>query len=113
MAVGVEMTMPEVTATQYEQLNRRIFGRYPMEESDAPKGLIVHSAGPVPTGWHVYDVWESKADFERFGKERIAPALRQVTGLGFGDLKPTFLQIHNLLPPANARRSTSKRPVSV
>jgi hypothetical protein len=112
MAVGVEMTMPKVTAKQYEQLNREIFGHYPMKEGDAPTGLIVHSAGPVPTGWQVYDVWETKADFERFGKERIAPVLQQVTGLGFGDLKPTFVQIHNLLPPATTRRGNGKRRVT-
>ena len=68
VAVGVLMSMPGVKQEQYEQINKRLFGHYPFDSSDAPDGLLVHSAGPAPDGWYVYDIWETKDKFERFGR---------------------------------------------
>ena len=28
------------------------------------KGFVVHANGPVPGGWRVTEVWDSRADFE-------------------------------------------------
>lgn len=51
---------------------------------DAPvDGLILHAAGPSERGVHSLDVWERKADSERFFAERMAPALQQL-GIGGG-----------------------------
>jgi hypothetical protein len=96
MAIGVSISMPDVTQVQYEQLNESIFGHYPMTEADAPDGLIMHSAGPMPGGWHVYDVWESREGFERFG-ERLAPAVRDVLGRSMSDQKLQYFDVHNFL----------------
>jgi hypothetical protein len=43
-----------------------------------PKGLISHTGGPTATGWVVTEVWESKADQERFMADRLGPALGAV-----------------------------------
>jgi hypothetical protein len=99
MAIGVLMTMPETTQEQYERINEHIFGHYPMVRSDVPKGLILHSAGPVPEGWYVYDVWETKQDFQRFGRERIEPAVSAVTGRDFGEVAPQFYELANYYLP--------------
>ncbi len=98
MPVGVLMTMPGVKQKQYEQINKELFGHYPFESGDAPDGLIVHSAGPAPGGWWVYDIWETKDKFERFGETRLGPAVREATGADFGANQPDFYEIANLVP---------------
>ncbi len=46
---------------------------------DAPaKGLILHAGGPSERGVQSLDVWETKADSERFFTERMLPALQQL-----------------------------------
>jgi hypothetical protein len=95
------MTMPGATQEHYEKINEKIFGHYPMDSEDAPNGLIVHSAGPLPEGWWVYDIWETKKDFQRFGRERIEPAVREVTGAELDDQEIAFYDLANYyLPPA-------------
>jgi hypothetical protein len=96
MAVGVLIMMPGVTQEQYEKVNEKMFGQHPMNPSDAPAGLIVHSAGPSPEGWYVYDIWESQADFQRFGQERVAPAVQEVMGTEMNQ-QPQFFEIANLV----------------
>lgn len=39
------------------------------------KGLIVHAAAPSGAGVRCIDIWESKADCDRFFAERLMPAL--------------------------------------
>lgn len=107
MAVGVLITMPKTTKKQYEKVNEKIFGRHPIQPNDAPDGLIVHSAGPLPDGWYAYDIWKTKEDFRRFGKERIAPAVREVTGLEFGDQQLQFFEISNLIPGERVARAAA------
>lgn len=101
MAVGVMISMPDATEREYEQINRKIFGKYPMEPEDAPSGLVLHTAGPASGGWYVYDVWSSQDDFRRFGKEQIEPAVEDVLGRALDDGQVQFYEISNLLPAPN------------
>lgn len=101
MAVGVRISMPDTTQRQYEQINRKIFGKYPMEPDDAPSGLFLHTAGPEPDGWYVYDVWSSQEDFRRFGRERVEPAVQDVLGRQLDDRQVQFYEIANLVPAMN------------
>jgi len=41
------------------------------------KGLLAHIAGPMPGGWRVIDVWQSRAAFNRFGKT-LGPILKKL-----------------------------------
>ena len=93
MAVGMLLNMPGVTQEQYEQVNEKLFGQYPMRPDQAPEGLILHSAGSTPVGWYVYDIWESREDFQRFG-ERVGPAMEEVVGGAAGQAQPEFFEIH-------------------
>jgi hypothetical protein len=98
VAVGVLITMPGVKQEQYEQVNKKMFGGKSMEPGDAPSGLVVHTAGPTPDGWYVYDIWESKEDFERFGQEKVGPAVQEVMGTDMsGSPPPQFFEIANLV----------------
>jgi hypothetical protein len=97
MPVGVLMTLPGVERKQYEQINERLFGHYPVDATDAPDGLLVHSAGPAADGWFVYDIWETKGQFERFGKERLTPAVRETLGARQDAGRPEFFKIESLV----------------
>jgi hypothetical protein len=97
MAVGVLMTLPGVKQEQYEQINERLFGHYPFDASDAPDGLLVHSAGPTADGWYVYDIWETKDHFKRFGEDRLGPAVRDTFGADFEERRPDFYEIAHLV----------------
>jgi hypothetical protein len=46
----------------------------------APAGLILHLAGPTDEGFRIIGVWESKAAWERFQAERVAPAIAALGG---------------------------------
>ena len=97
MAVGVFMTMPGVKQKQYEQINKKLFGHYPFHAGDAPDGLLVHSAGPAADGWYVYDIWETKDKFNRFGEQRLGPAVRETIGASYDERRPDFYEIANLV----------------
>ncbi len=45
---------------------------------EVPKGLIVHLAFETKTGMRIVDLWESEEDFDRFGAERMHPAMDKV-----------------------------------
>src|SRR5215208_2235822 len=69
---------------QYEEFSRKMFGG-----KDAPDepiaGLIIHTAGQTERGFRIFDVWESRADYERFMKEYVEPAME-------GDMTPEQMQ---------------------
>jgi len=101
VAVGVLITMPELEKEQYDRMNQEMFGRKRFEPADAPDGLLVHSAGPTPEGWYVYDIWKSKEDFERFGDEQVMPAARKVIGKDAPErAEIQFFEIDSLVPVA-------------
>jgi hypothetical protein len=41
------------------------------------KGVLAHIAGPMPGGFRVVDVWQSRAAFKQFGKA-LAPVMKKV-----------------------------------
>lgn len=57
--------------------------------SNPPAGMIVHTAGwDEENGtFRIFDVWESRADFDRFWQERLQPALDELMPQ-FGNASP-------------------------
>ena len=41
------------------------------------KGFVVHTNGPVPGGWRVTEVWDSRADFEAWFDASVKPAFAE------------------------------------
>jgi len=58
----------------------------------APKGLILHVAGPTDDGFRVIDVWESRDAWGRFHADRVAPALSALGGPARPE--PTLRDLH-------------------
>jgi hypothetical protein len=55
-----------------------------------PRGLIVHLAIQRPEGGLRYiDVWESEADWDRFGEDRLHPVVHGILSQVFGDDLPS------------------------
>lgn len=68
-------------------------------DTDPPEGMIVHSAGPVDSGWGVIDCWESREAFDTFVQERLLPRLH-----GLGDRRfpnPPDVKEFAVLRPAS------------
>jgi hypothetical protein len=63
----------------------------------APAGLISHVAGPIPSGWRIVDVWQSKAAFDAFGT-RLFPVAAK---LGMSpDTQPDIWEIESTIKGA-------------
>ncbi|MEN3341980.1 MAG: hypothetical protein V7644_1384 [Actinomycetota bacterium] len=102
MPVGVLIMMPGASQEMYEQVTEKMFGQAPFDPADAPEGMILHTAGPVPDGWYVYDVWESKEQFQRFAQERVGPAMQEISGGQMRGPDPQFFEIANLVKAGGA-----------
>ena len=73
MAVGIRLKFAGGTQENYDTAHGV------MEiDTDPPKGMIVHSAGPVDGGWGVIDFWESRDAFDRFAQGRLQPAIQEL-----------------------------------
>src|SRR2546426_51423 len=96
MAVVMVMHWPEVTGEQYEEARRRVDW-----EGDQPEGGLGHIAW-FEDGLRVVDVWESPADFERFGTERLMPVVKGELGLE-SEPDVRFASLHAHFVPEAAR----------
>jgi hypothetical protein len=67
-------------------------------ENNLPSGLIHHYAAKDGDDMLIWDIWESRGDFERFMNERLMPAFQQVMGEAPDPnsmTQPTFAELHN------------------
>ena len=92
MATVMQMHWPEVTKEQYEQARREINW-----EGNVPQGAKFHVAWFGDDGFHVLDLWESTADFDRFARERMVPGTQKI-GIK-GQPKVEFVPAHAIFAP--------------
>jgi hypothetical protein len=87
----VRITSPrEITWEIYNQVAERI------DAGGAPDGLIVHTAVDNGGKPQFIDVWESNEHAERFGQERIGPAVAEVAPDMAGPPDPDQVQIYEV-----------------
>jgi hypothetical protein len=81
---------PSVTTEQYDESVRRLetLGEWP------PEGLAYHVAFHSDGKFRVSEIWDSREQFEVFGK-RLMPVLKDV-GIELSG-KPEMLEIHNII----------------
>ncbi len=79
MPIGVLFEFPGTTSrAKYEKSVKMILKGRRKRLADWPvKGVLAHIAGPMPGGWRVIDVWQSRAAFNRFGK-KLQPVLKKI-----------------------------------
>jgi hypothetical protein len=79
---------------KYEKTIKLMLKRRRNRLGDWPvKGALAHIAGPMPGGWRVIDVWQSKAAFARFGK-KLAPIMKKV---GMAGAKPKIFPLKRFI----------------
>ena len=79
MSIGVVFEFRGATSrAKYEKSVKMILKGRRKRLADWPvKGVLAHIAGPMPGGWRVIDVWQSRAAFNRFGK-KLQPVLKKI-----------------------------------
>lgn len=96
MAVGMLLAGPAITRDRYVQVTEKMFGAYPMPSDQSPDGLILHTAGTTPDGFYIYDVWESKEQFQAFNEAMVGPAMQEILGDAPPDESPPEPQFYDI-----------------
>jgi hypothetical protein len=78
MAIVRIVSPREVTWEIYNQVEEKIGADGP------PDGLIVHTAVDNDGRPKIIDVWESEEHAQRFGEERLGPAIVEIAGDAVG-----------------------------
>jgi hypothetical protein len=82
------------STANYDAINARI--------TAVPDGLIVHSAGFGEDGtFRIYDVWESKEQFQRFFDEQLMPLIDEMMANDPEAPPPArqeLYELHHVLP---------------
>jgi hypothetical protein len=92
MAVALLEENPVMTRELYDQVRETLD-----LEANPASGLIFHAAGVGLESWVAYDVWESRAAWDRFREERLQPAVREVfTAAGLNMPPPHRQEIFEL-----------------
>jgi hypothetical protein len=90
MALGLYFQPTGFSTAEYDEANSQLeqagagFGQVP--------GRTFHCAMEVDGQVHVFDVWESKEQFEKFG-ETLLPIMSK---LGANPGEPMIMKVHNL-----------------
>ncbi len=89
MALAFYFSPKGMTAAKYDE----IIGKLDAAGAGSPKGRSHHSCFGPPDALMVYDVWDSQADFDEFGKT-LLPIL-EGTGVDAG--QPDVMPVHNVI----------------
>ena len=91
MPIGIYIEVENMSANTYAAINERLGAM------DNPPGRTFHAAFHVGEQIHVFDVWESQADFENFAQHRLGPATAKI-GLKTQP-QVTFGEVHAIYAP--------------
>ena len=75
MAIGLRMDFATLQLADYDAVCEAL--NFP---ADWPEGLLGHGSRDVDGKLRVYDVWESRAQFDEFVANRLGAALGQALG---------------------------------
>jgi hypothetical protein len=75
----------------YDAVHERVIAGGPIE------GALVHTAGFTGNGFRIFEVWESREDFERFLNERLMPIVQEVSPDDGRQPEMTVYELHNYM----------------
>ncbi len=90
MATGVLLEFQGIGEKEYERLIKEL-----RTEQNPPEGGVLHTAGPLPNGWRVFNIFESRESYEKFYNDRVTPALK-LLGMPNPSRKELY-PIHNVM----------------
>ncbi|MDQ4134252.1 MAG: hypothetical protein M3179_13880 [Actinomycetota bacterium] len=70
MAVALQIEWDGFTPQQYDDLRRKLDW-----DNNPPDGALFHAAWFENDSLHVFDVWDSREDFQRFLEQQVIPNL--------------------------------------
>ena len=96
MAIAVVQDWPEEetdrSTTNYDAVSERL------QASDAPhRGLLVHTAGFTGNGFRIFEVWESREDFERFVNDTLMPIVQDLAPGDDRQPDTTIYELHGFM----------------
>jgi hypothetical protein len=74
MPVAIRQTAP-VDLKTYDQVDNALG-----LDDTPPEGMILHTAGAVPDGVAIFDIWESEEAYQTFREQKLLPAIAKVAG---------------------------------
>ena len=89
MAIGVYFPSQSLTAQRYSDIVKQL----ETAGAGSPKGRLYHASFGDPNDLHVFDVWDSQADFDAFGAV-LMPIMAKV---GVTPAQPQIAPIHNII----------------
>jgi hypothetical protein len=89
MAIGVYFAPASMSAERYGEILKALAAA----GASSPKGRSYHSSFGEPTALHVFDVWDSQADFDAFGAT-LMPIMAKI---GVDPGQPQIMPIHNVI----------------
>jgi hypothetical protein len=75
----------------YDAVHERVIAGGPIE------GALVHTAGFTGNGFRIFEVWESREDFERFLNDRLMPIVQEVSPDDGRQPEMTVYELHNYM----------------
>jgi hypothetical protein len=96
MAVAVVQDWIEAetdrSTTNYDAISERL-----QAQGEPPAGLLVHTAGFTGNGFRIFEVWESREDYERFVEERLMPLIQEVAPADDRQPQQTIYELHGFM----------------
>ena len=89
MALAMLFTPVSMNANQYDECIKRLEAA----GAGSPPGRLYHACYATGNQLRVFDIWESKESFERFG-QTLMPILQQ---LGVDPGQPEIFTVHNTI----------------
>jgi hypothetical protein len=77
VAEGLILEFDGVGREQYDAVNGRLGIDQDSGQGDWPAGLLFHAGGAKPSGWVVFEVWETQQAQGEFKNGRLGRALQE------------------------------------
>jgi hypothetical protein len=89
MSVLVRITAPGIDASTYDQMTPAL---HPLLKTQP--GFVMHVAYPIPGGFAVGEVWDSRDQHETWYNESVAPNLPNPESMSL-----EYFELHTVLQP--------------
>jgi hypothetical protein len=80
------------STANYDAISERL-----RAQGEPPAGLLVHTAGFTGNGFRIYEVWESREEFERFLNDTLMPMVQDIAPADDRQPETTIYELHNFI----------------